>query len=113
MANSSSDGEKIISELVNRYVEDGHYENVKGIYRWDKMTPSFPTLKKQVVVVEQPVFNGKTILPQKHQSILENELEIPKWDTFSEEHMMIIKKLAELFDLLKLQLPMQVNIKRR
>ena len=52
VACSSTDGEKIIADLVNRYVEDGHYENVKGIYRWDKMTPSFPTVLKKVVVVE-------------------------------------------------------------
>ena len=38
---------KIIGDLVNRYLEDGHYENVKGIYRWDKMTPSFPTVLKK------------------------------------------------------------------
>ena len=43
IACGSTDGEMIIADLVNRYLEDGHYENVKGIYRWDKMKPSFPT----------------------------------------------------------------------
>ena len=43
IACGSNDGERIISDLVNKYIEDGHYENIRGIYRWDKISPSFPT----------------------------------------------------------------------
>ena len=68
-----NDGEKIIADLVNRYLEDGHYENVKGIYRWDKMTPSFPTVLKKGRSGRTPVFNGG-LLPQNL-----DELEIPSW----------------------------------
>ena len=53
----------IIADLVNRYLEDGHYENVKGIYRWDKMKPSFPTVLKKGRSGRTPVYNG-TPIPQ-------------------------------------------------
>ena len=99
IACGSGDGEKIIADLVNRYVEDGHYENVKGIYRWDKMTPSFPTVLKKGRSGRKPVFNGG-VLPQNL-----NELEIPSWDT---EVIDEYKKLAKLFDL-EVTLPMQTS----
>jgi len=99
IACGSGDGEKIIADLVNRYVEDGHYENVKGIYRWDKMTPSFPTVLKKGRSGRKPVFNGG-VLPQNL-----NELEIPSWDT---EVIDEYKKLAQLFDL-EVTLPMQTS----
>jgi len=80
-------------------VEDGHYENVKGIYRWDKMTPSFPTILKKGRSGRKPVFNGG-VLPQNL-----NELEIPSWDT---DVIDDYKRLAELFDL-EVTLPMQTS----
>ena len=73
VACSSTDGEMIIADLVNRYLEDGHYENVKGIYRWDKMTPSFPTVLKKGRSGRTPVYNG-TPIPQNL-----DELETPSW----------------------------------
>ena len=99
VACSSTDGEKIISDLVNHYLEDGHYENVKGIYRWDKMTPSFPTVLKKGRSGRKPVFNGG-VLPQNL-----NELEIPSWD---KEVIDYYKKLSKAFDT-ELQLPMQTS----
>ena len=99
VACSSTDGEKIISDLVNRYMEDGHYENVKGIYRWDKIAPSFPTVLKKGRSGRKPVFNGP-VLPQNL-----NELEIPSWD---KEIIDEFKKLTEAFDT-ELQLPMQTS----
>ena len=99
VACSSTDGEKIISDLVNHYLEDGHYENVKGIYRWDKMTPSFPTVLKKGRSGRKPVFNGG-VLPQNL-----NELEIPSWD---KDVIDYYKKLSKAFDT-ELQLPMQTS----
>ena len=99
IACGSGDGEKIIADLVNRYVEDGHYENVKGIYRWDKMTPSFPTVLKRGRSGRKPVFNGG-VLPQNL-----NELEVPSWDKETIEEF---TRLTEAFDT-ELQLPMQTS----
>ena len=99
VACGSNDGEKIIADLVNKYIEDGHYENIRGIYRWDKMTPSFPTVLKKGRSGRTPVFNGG-LLPQNL-----NELEIPSWD---ESILDDYKKLAELFDL-EITLPMQTS----
>ena len=64
-------GEKVIADLVNLYMEDGHYENVRGIHRWDKISPSFPTVLKKGRSGRKPMFNGP-VLPQNL-----NELEIP------------------------------------
>jgi len=99
VACGSNDGEKIISELVNRYMEDGHYENIKGIYRWDKMTPSFPTVLKKGRSGRNPVFNGG-LLPQNL-----NELNIPSWDTKVIDDY---KRLANLSNL-EVTLPMQTS----
>ena len=86
-------------DSVNKYLEDGHYENIRGIYRWDKMTPSFPTVLKKGRSGRTPVFNGG-LLPQNL-----NELEIPSWDKSIIDDY---KKLAELFDL-EITLPMQTS----
>ena len=99
IACSSTDGEKIIADLVNCYLKDGHYENVKGIYRWDKIAPSFPTVLKKGRSGRTPVFNGG-LLPQNL-----NELNTPSWD---ESVIDDYKKLAELFDL-EVTLPMQTS----
>jgi radical SAM superfamily enzyme YgiQ (UPF0313 family) len=80
-------------------MEDGHYENVKGIYRWDKISPSFPTVLKKGRSGRSPVFNGHA-LPQNL-----NELEIPKWD---KEIMDYYKRLTKESDT-ELQLPMQTS----
>ena len=108
VACNSSDGETVIGNLVDCYVRDGHYENVKGIWRWDKMKPSFPTFMKAGRSGRKAVFNGKTIplnlnntkTPMWDEDILENYLtlckirtEDPKFFTeqaqsFSEEHML-------------------------
>ena len=99
IACGSNDGERIISDLVNKYLEDGHYENIRGIYRWDKISPSFPTVLKKGRSGRAPVFNGG-LLPQNL-----NELETPSWD---ESVIDDYRKLAELFDL-EVTLPMQTS----
>jgi radical SAM superfamily enzyme YgiQ (UPF0313 family) len=99
IACGSNDGERIISDLVNKYLEDGHYENIRGIYRWDKISPSFPTVLKKGRSGRTPVFNGG-LLPQNL-----NELETPSWD---ESVIDDYRKLAELFDL-EVTLPMQTS----
>ena len=52
---------------------NGHYENIRGIYRWDKISPSFLHYEKGRSG-RTPVFNGG-LLPQNL-----NELETPSWD---------------------------------
>ena len=99
IASSSTDGEMIIADLVNRYLEDGHYENVKGIYRWDKMTPSFPTVLKKGRSGRTPVYNG-TPIPQNL-----DELETPSWSpNIIDDYTEMIKAYG-----MGLQLPMQAS----
>ena len=108
VACNSSDGETVIGNLVDCYVRDGHYENVKGIWRWDKMKPSFPTFMKAGRSGRTAVFNGRTIplnlndtkTPMWDEDILENYLTLCKIRTedptffgeeaqaFTEEHML-------------------------
>jgi len=71
---SENEGELIIKDLVDKYCEEGHYENVKGIYRWDTMTPSFPTVLKKGISGRTPVFNGKV------RAIILDTLKAPSWD---------------------------------
>ena len=99
IACSSTDGEKIIADLVNCYLKDGHYENVKGIYRWDKISPSFPTILKKGRSGRVPVFNGNAA-PQNL-----NELETPSW---SPKVIDEYKEMIKAFDM-DLQLPMQAS----
>ena len=54
-------------------MEDGHYENVKGIYRWDKISPSFPHGIEKGRSGRKPVFNGYS-LPQKLERIRDTKL---------------------------------------
>ena len=96
---SDNEGENIIVDLAKCLERDGHYENVKGIYRWDKIAPSFPTVLKKGRSGRKPMFNGP-VLPQNL-----NELEIPSWD---KEIIDEFKKLTEAFDT-ELQLPMQTS----
>ena len=74
MACGSNEGETIIADLVNSYEKNKNYENIKGIYRWNKMTPSFPTALPKGRSGREPVFNGDT------RPIILNTLERPSWD---------------------------------
>ena len=74
VACGSNEGETIIADLVNSYEKNKNYENIKGIYRWNKMTPSFPTALPKGRSGREPVFNGDT------RPIILNTLERPSWD---------------------------------
>ena len=74
VACGSNEGETIIADLVNSYEKNKNYENIKGIYRWNKMTPSFPTALPMGRSGREPVFNGDT------RPIILNTLERPSWD---------------------------------
>ena len=87
VACNSSDGEKVIGDLVDCYLRDGHYENVKGIWRWDKMTPSFPTVMKAGRSGRNPVFNGTTI------PLNLNDTKTPKWDKEILDNYSVLSKM--------------------
>ena len=74
VACGSNEGETIIADLVNSYEKNKNYENINGIYRWDKMTPSFPTVLPKGRSGRTPVFNGNA------RPIILNTLERPSWD---------------------------------
>ena len=74
VACSENEGELIIKDLVDKYYEEGHYENVGGIWRWDKMTPSFPTVLPKGRSGRKPVFNGRV------RAMVLDTLKPPTWD---------------------------------
>jgi radical SAM superfamily enzyme YgiQ (UPF0313 family) len=74
VACGSNEGETIIADLVNSYEKNKNYENINGIYRWDKMTPSFPTVLPKGRSGRTPVFNGNA------RPIILNTLGRPSWD---------------------------------
>ena len=74
VACDSNEGERVIADLVNTYLEHGNYENINGIYRWDKMTPSFPTVLPIGRSGRIPIYNGDS-LPTNL-----NTLNPPTWD---------------------------------
>ena len=80
VACGSNEGETIIADLVNSYEKNKNYENINGIYRWDKMTPSFPTVLPKGRSGRTPVFNGNA------RPIILNTLERPSWDNEVIQH---------------------------
>ena len=58
---SDNEGENIIVDLAKCLERDGHYENVKGVWRWDKMRPSFPTIMKKGRSGREPVYGGMPV----------------------------------------------------
>ena len=71
---SENEGELIIKDLVDKYYEEGHYENIGGIWRWDKQYPSFPTVLPIGRSGRKPVFNGRV------RAMILDTLKAPSWD---------------------------------
>ena len=82
----ANEGEQVISNLVSNYLKDGHYENVKGIWRWDKQTPSYPTALPKGRSGRKPIFNGN--IPPSNL----NKVKSPSWD---KEIIDVYKEVAE------------------
>lgn len=82
----ANEGEQVISSLVSNYLKDGHYENVKGIWRWDKQTPSYPTALPKGRSGREPIFNGN--IPPSNL----NKVKSPSWD---KEVIDVYKVVAE------------------
>jgi radical SAM superfamily enzyme YgiQ (UPF0313 family) len=74
VATDSNEGEVVIADLVNNWLENGNYENVKGIWRWDKQSPSFPTVLPKGRSGREPIFNGN--IPPLNL----NKVKSPSWD---------------------------------
>ena len=96
---SSNEGEFVIKDLVDKWVSDGHYENIRGIYRWDKRLPSFPTTLKRGRSGRTPVFNG-VVVPQNL-----NTLKTPCWDKHILEDYSELCKYAKQ----EVRLPIQAS----
>ncbi len=70
----TNEGEKTIVELAESIVNgDGHYENVKGIWTWDKLRPSLPTVMPLGRSGRKPVYTGNL------QIMKLNDLDSPTW----------------------------------
>jgi len=74
VACSENEGELIIKDLVDKYYEQRHYENIAGIWRWNKITPSFPTVLPVGRSGRTPVFNGRV------RAMILDTLKAPSWD---------------------------------
>jgi len=73
VACGSNEGETIIADLVNSYEKNKNYENIKGIYRWNKMTPSFPTALPKGRSGRTPIYTGMLKIMRL------NDLSTPTW----------------------------------
>jgi len=70
----TNEGEKTIVELATDLLEHGNYENTKGVWRWDKLRPSFATALSKGRSGRTPVYNGNL------QQINLNDLNSPTWN---------------------------------
>ena len=70
----TNEGEKTIVELATDLLEHGNYENTKGVWRWDKLRPSFATVLNRGRSGRKPVYNGDP------QIINLNNLNSPTWN---------------------------------
>lgn len=70
-----NEGEVIIKDLINQYNEHGNYNGVRGVWIWDKPTPSFASILPKGRSGRTPVYGGRPI-----QLVNMNELDVPTWD---------------------------------
>jgi radical SAM superfamily enzyme YgiQ (UPF0313 family) len=80
-----NEGEVIIKDLAKQYSKYKNYNGVKGVWVWDKQSPSFPTALPPGRSGRVPVFNGN---PNKLVNM--NELDVPMW---SEETLKLYEKI--------------------
>ena len=70
----TNEGEKTIVELATDLLEHGNYENTKGVWRWDKLRPSFATVLNRGRSGRKPVYNGDPQITNL------NDLNSPTWN---------------------------------
>jgi radical SAM superfamily enzyme YgiQ (UPF0313 family) len=69
----TNEGEKTIVELATDFLENGNYENTKGIWRWNKLRPSFASVLNKGRSGRTPVYTGNL------QIMNLNTLSTPTW----------------------------------
>jgi len=69
----TNEGEKTIVDLATDLVENGNYDNTSGIWKWDKLRPSFASALNKGRSGRTPVYSGNL------QQINLNDLSTPTW----------------------------------
>ena len=88
----TNEGEKTIVDLATDLIETGSYDNTNGIWKWDKLRPSFATVLEQGRSGRKPVYTGNLQImnldtlstPTWSEEVLKGYTEIRKEDKTSD-----------------------------